>query len=142
MEEINIKDFLEYLKKYILLILAVIAVSLIGVVLYEKNIKIPMYSANTTIVLTQTNQTQETTITQNDLQINSKLVSTYSEIVKSKLVLQQVINNLNLDYTYKELYRNVYVENVQNTEILKVSVKDRDPNNASMIANKIAKVFS
>lgn len=142
MEEINIKDFLDYLKKYILLILAVVALFLIAILLYEKNLKVPMYSANTTIVLTQTNQAQEATITQNDLQINSKLVSTYSEIVKSKLVLQQVINSLNLDYTYKELYKNITVENVQNTEILKISVKDKDPNNSSEIANKIAKVFS
>ena len=142
MEEINIKDFFEYLKKYSLLVAAVIALFLVLIVVYDKNIKIPMYRASTTIVLTQTNQSQETTITQNDLQINSKLVSTYSEIVKSKLVLQQVINNLNLDYTYKELYKNVYVENIQNTEILKVSVADKDKDNAAEITNKIAEVFS
>ena len=142
MEEINIKEFLEYLKKYVLLIMLVVALFLAGVVVYDKNIKTPMYSSSTTIVLTQTNQTQEATITQNDLQINSKLVSTYSEIVKSKLVLQQVINNLNLDYTYKELYKNVNVENVQNTEILKVSVKDKDAINSKEIVNNIAKVFS
>lgn len=142
MEEINIKEFLEYLKKYILIIMLVVAIFLAGVVVYDKNLKTPMYSANTTIVLTQTNQAQEATITQNDLQINSKLVSTYSEIVKSKLVLQQVINNLNLDYTYKELYKNVNVENVQNTEILKVSVRDKDATNSKEIVNNIAKVFS
>ena len=142
MEEINIKDFLEYLKKYIFIIILVVTIFVAVIVFYDKKIKTPMYSANTTIVLTQTNQAQETTITQNDLQINSKLVSTYSEIVKSKLVLQQVINNLNLDYNYKELYRNVSVENVQNTEILKVSVRDKDPNNSAEIVNNIAKVFS
>ena len=142
MEEINIKDFLEYLKRYVLLILAVVAVALVIVVVYEKKFKSARYSASTTIVLTQTNQAQEATITQNDLQINSKLVSTYSEIVKSKLVLQQVINDLNLDYSYKELYRNVSVQNVQNTEILKISVQDKDPNNAAEITNKIAKIFS
>ena len=142
MEEINIKDFLDYLKKYILVIILVIVIFLAGIVFYDKKIKVPMYSANTTIVLTQTNQAQEATITQNDLQINSKLVSTYSEIVKSKLVLQQVITNLNLDYTYKELYKNVSVENVQNTEILKISVRDKDPNNSAEIVNNIAKVFS
>ena len=142
MEEINIKDFLDYLKRYVLLIFAIIALFLVIVVVYEKNFKIPMYKSSTTLVLTQTNQAKETTITQDDLQINSKLVSTYSEIVKSKLVLQQVINNLNLDYTYKELYKNVYVENVQNTEILKVSVLDKDKQNSADIANKIASIFS
>lgn len=142
MEEINIKDFLEYLKKYILIILIVVVLFVAGIIFYDKNLKVPMYSSSTTIVLTQTNQAQEATITQNDLQINSKLVSTYSEIVKSKLVLQQVINNLNLDYTYKELNKNVSVENVQNTEILKVSVKDKNANNSSQIANNIAKIFS
>ena len=142
MEEINIKDFLQYLKKYSFIIIMVCLVALVFVVIYDKNIKVPMYRASTTIVLTQTNNTQDATITQNDLQINSKLVSTYSEIVKSKLVLGQVINDLNLDYTYKELYKNISVENVQNTEILKISVLDKDKNLSSEIANRIAVVFS
>ena len=142
MEEINIKDFLDYLKKYALIIIAIVMVCMIGTVIYDKEIKVPTYKSNTTIVLTQASDNTNTTITQNDLTINSKLVSTYSEIVKSKLVLEQVINNLGLDYTYRQLYKNVGVESVQNTEILKISVTNENAEAAMNIANEIATVFT
>ena len=146
MEEINIKDLFEYIKKYFYFIIIVALILLIEVIVYDKSIKVPMYKTYTTLVLTQANNASNTvinsTITQNDLTINQKLVSTYSEIVKSKLVLEQVIKNLNLDYSYKELYKNVSVQAVQDTEILKISVLDKDKNLATDIANKIADVFS
>lgn len=142
MEEINIKDFLDYLKKYMAIIIIVMVLCVLAIVFYDNNIKVPLYKSNTTIVLTQTNENNNTTITQNDLTINSKLVSTYSEIVKSKLVLEQVINNLGLKYTYKELYKNVFVESVQNTEILKISVSDKSNIRAQQIASEIANVFT
>ena len=142
MEEINIKDFLDYLKKYIFIIVIVVCLAIVLIFIYDKNIKVPLYKSNTTIVLTQTTPNTETTITQNDLTINSKLVSTYSEIVKSKLVLEQVITDLDLDMTYKELYKKVSVESVQNTEILKISVLSEDASRSAEITNRIAIVFS
>ena len=39
MEEINIRDFLNYLKKYVLVIVAVSLVLVIGVFVYDKSIK-------------------------------------------------------------------------------------------------------
>ena len=131
MEEIDLKDLFNYIKKYIFIIIIVAVALLVEVFIYDKAVKIPMYKTYTTLVLTQSNENTTATITQNDITINQKLVATYSQIVKSKLVLQQVINDLNLDYTYKELYKNITVENVQNTEILKISVRDKDPNNSS-----------
>ena len=44
MEEINIRDFLNYLKKYVLVIAAVALVLIIGVFIYDKSIKKPLYT--------------------------------------------------------------------------------------------------
>ncbi len=142
MEEINILDFLNYLKKYLVIIGVVSLVLLVEVIVYDKAVKIPMYKTYTTVVLTQASDTQTATITQNDITINQKLVSTYSEIIKSKLVLEQVITGLNLNYSYNELKNNVSVEAVANTEILKISVSDASADKATKIANRIATVFS
>ena len=103
MEEINIKDLLEYIKKYLFIIIVVSVLLLIEVIIYDTKIKTPMYKTYTTLVLTQSNENANTIITQNDITINQKLVSTYSEIVKSKLILNQVIKNLNLSYTISQL---------------------------------------
>ena len=143
MEEINIRDFLNYLKKYVLVIVAVSLVLIIGVFIYDKSIKKPLYTTYTTIILTKSNETQTgTTITQNDILLNQKLVETYSKIIKSKLVLEQVISETGVTYTAEELSENVSVEAYENTEMLKISVTDQDPELAANIANSIAQVFS
>ena len=142
MEEINILDFLNYVKKYIVIIMVLSFILLVEVVVYDKAIKVPMYKTYTTIVLTQASDASNSTITQNDITINQKLVSTYSEIIKSKLILEQVISGLNLDYSYGDLKKNVSVEALTNTEILKISVEDANADKAAEIANKIATVFS
>ena len=143
MEEINIRDFLNYLKKYVLVIIAVSLVLVIGVFIYDKSIKKPLYTTYTTIILTKSNEAQTgTTITQNDILLNQKLVETYSKIIKSKLVLEQVISETGVTYTAEELGENVNVEAYENTEMLKISVTDQDPELAASIANSIAQVFS
>ena len=143
MEEINIRDFLNYLKKYVLVIAAVALALVIGVFIYDKSIKKPLYTTYTTIILTKSNEAQTgTTITQNDILLNQKLVETYSKIIKSKLVLEQVISETGVTYTTEELSENVSVEAYENTEMLKISVTDQDPELAASIANSIAQVFS
>ena len=143
MEEINIRDFLNYLKKYVLVIVVVSLVLIIGVFIYDKSIKKPLYTTYTTIILTKSNEAQTgTTITQNDILLNQKLVETYSKIIKSKLVLEQVISETGVTYTAEELGENVNVEAYENTEMLKISVTDQDPELAASIANSIAQVFS
>lgn len=143
MEEINIRDFLNYLKKYVLVIVVVALVLIIGVFIYDKSIKKLLYTTYTTIILTKSNETQTgTTITQNDILLNQKLVETYSKIIKSKLVLEQVISETGVTYTAEELSENVSVEAYENTEMLKISVTDQDPELAANIANSIAQVFS
>ena len=146
MEEINIKDFLDYLKKYIILIIFITVLLVSGVFAYDKMVKKPMYTTYTTIVLVKGENTSLTganeAISQNDVLLNQNLVSTYSQIIKSKLVLKQVISDLKLDYTIKQLSSNIKVEALEDTEILKISVSDLKPERAADIANKIADIFS
>ena len=143
MEEINIKDFFNYLKKYILIICGVVVIFVIGVFTYDKSIKKPLYTTYTTIILTKSNEAQtSTTITQNDILLNQKLVEPYTKIIKSKLVLDQVISETGITYTAEELGQNVAVEAYENTEMLKISVTDSDPELSASIANSIAQVFS
>ncbi len=142
MEELNITELLQYyLKKLPIIILTAILAILVGY-FYIKNIQTPLYHGDTTIILVQQNNSNvNSTVTQNELTINEKLVSTYSEVIKSKRVLNQVINNLELDLTYGELYNNVTVSAVTNTSIIKISISDANKEQAATIANELAKVF-
>ena len=142
MEEINLKDFWNYYKKYLLIVLLVVSISIVSIFIYDKVIKTPRYSTNTTVVLAKDSNDGNETISGADVTLNQKLVSTYSEIIKSRLVLSQVISDLNLDYSVEKLQKDISVQAITNTEILKITVTNDDPNLASEIANSIAEVFN
>ena len=142
MEEINIKDFFIYLKHYILAFILMIALCVGGIVTYDLVIKKPIYQAQTTIVIAKADSSSNSSATLNDVNTSQKLTTTYGEIAKSELVLNQVVDNLNLNTNAKSLGSNLTVKPVENTSILSVSVKDPDAWQAARIANEIADVFS
>ena len=139
MEEIDLKDLLSYFwsKKVIILVMFLLGL-VIGEV-YTAAIQKPLYQSYTTILLTKAS---DSTITSNDVTLNRNLVDTYREIIKSKKVLNKVINNLELDYDYAVLNRKVGVTSINDTEIIKITVVDKDSKQASDIANEIANVFN
>ena len=140
MEEIDLKDLLNYfLSKKVVIIVAVLVALLAGSV-YTAMLQKPKYKSYTTILLTKENDS--TSITSNDITLNRNLVDTYREIIKSKKVINNVINNLNLNYTFSELNKNVTVESINDTEIIKISVVDYNPKIAKDVANEIASVFN
>lgn len=143
MEEINLKDFFSYLKHYIWAFILVTALAVTGVAFYDSVIKKPIYQASTTIVIAKSSDgASNSTTTLNDVNASQKLTTTYSEIAKSELVLNQVVKRLDLPMTGKELSKNVTVKPVEDTSILNVQVKDLDPKEAARITNEIAEVFT
>ena len=147
MEEIDLKELLKiFWTKKLQIILIILIFMGIGVI-YTVGFKVPLYSAETTLILASQNSNQSnsnTTSTATDITVNSKLVSTYSELVKSKNVIRQVITNLNLGTTISEdeLKNNVTVSAVKDTEIIKITVTTKEPVNSAKIANEIAEVFT
>lgn len=142
MEEINLKDFFSYLKHYIVAFILMIVLAVGGVTVYDTVFKKPIYQAQTTVVIAKSENSTNAAATLNDVNVSQKLTSTYGEIAKSELVLNQVISNLDLGIGVKSLSSNVTVKPVEDTSILSVTVRDRDAVKAAEIANEIADVFS
>ena len=142
MEELNLRDMFEYYlsKSLFIFVVAVVAVTLSCA--FSVFFKTPMYQSYTTIVLAGTNTDTEMGITQNEVTLNQKLVSTYREIIKSRRILGQVVDNLKLETSIEALSSNTTVTTVKDTELIKITVEDQDAVNAKAIADEIAKVFS
>lgn len=143
MEEINLKDLLTYFMKKIPIILLISIIVMTLGMCYTLFFKTPLYHGNVTLILVKkdSDYNSTTTITQNDIVLNQKLVATYTEIIKSRRVLKQVINDLDLEYNASELSNKVSVSSISDTEIIKISVSDEDSKQAVKIANTIAEVF-
>ena len=139
MEEIDLRELLDYFKSKIITIIVIVALVMICGNIYTSLTRVPMYRSDTTIVLVSETTTQSNL---SDIQMNKNLVDTYSEIIKSRKVLEPVIDNLKLKCSYGELKANVSVNSVTNTEIIRVSVSSKKPETAKRIANEIGKVFS
>lgn len=149
MEEIDIMEVLYALRdklKYI--VITVVACALVGLI-YSKLFVTPMYKSSTTFVLSKSKDVDNTdstnsdgsAITQSDVTLNSKLVSTYSEIIKSKTLAKQVIDSLGLDMSVDELINSVTVSSKDDTELIEITVSNKDPKLSADIANSLAEVF-
>jgi capsular polysaccharide biosynthesis homolog ywqC len=147
MEELNLKQLINIIwngKKYI--IITIILSVLLGIG-YSYFLVTPKYEASTTLVLAKAEEkaTNEisTGITQTDLNINQNLVSTYRELIRSKTVIREVMENLKIkDLKETTLKNNITVSSVRDTELIEITVKDENPERATNIANEIAKVFT
>lgn len=146
MEELDLKELLTIFWNKKVQIILLVAIFIVLGVIYTIGFITPMYTSSTTLVLAAVegtdNKTTDSTITTTDVTLNSKLVSTYSELVKSKNVLRQVISNLNIDVVEDDLRKNITVTSVKDTELIEISVSNQNPTYASQIANEIAKVFT
>ena len=145
MEEIDIQEIFKRLWNSRRFILTTMIIFMIVAGVYSFVIQMPKYQSYTTIVLTKAGNTNDdnTSVTQTDVTMNQKLVGTYSEVVKSKTVLSQVISNLQIaNLTESELRNNVTVTAIEDTEVIKIIVSNENPEYAAKIANEIGKVFS
>ena len=139
MEEINLKEVYSYFKSKILWILIAIVVIIVIGNVYTIITREPMYRSNTTIVLV--GESKEG-YSQSDSQLNQNLIGTYSEIIKSRKVLSQVIENLKLKMSVEELSNNITTTSVEDTEIIQITVANANAKDAKKITDEVAKVFS
>ena len=143
MDELEIKRLLKTVYNKKLYIAMIILLFILAGYIYSYYYVTPKYKSETTIILIK--NTEESTakeITQSDINLNQKLVSTYGEIIKSNKVIRTVIKNLDLDISENKLNNLISVTDINNTEILKITVVNQDAKLAKNIANEVAKVFS
>ena len=141
MEEINIKELWNYFISKIYIIILLVIISMLVGNIYLLAFQKPLYKSTTTLVLVSESSNNQS-ITQSDIALNNNLVTTYSEIIKSRSILSKVIKNLNLNTSTENLSRNITVTSVTNTQLIKIAVSDENNLKAKAIANEIAKVFS
>lgn len=100
----------------------------------------PIYESTTKIYIL--NRQENTAVTYNDVQVGTQLTKDYAELVKSRFVLEEVIQKLGLDLTYEKLAKKLRIETPADTRILSVSAEDENPVQAMEIANAVRETAS
>lgn len=126
---------------------AVIAVSVftavVGFVLAAFIIK-PTYSAS--VMLYVNNSTFDAgdlgfSISSSNLTAAQSLTKTYTVLLKNRTTLERLIKEIDVDYSWEEIYDMIESGPVNETEVMQVTVTCDDPRMAARIANGIAVVL-
>jgi succinoglycan biosynthesis transport protein ExoP len=113
---------------------------LISVIVFVVSVNMtPVYQAKVTMMV---NQATSTTPFSTYIGTGEELTLTYSELLKTRPLLEVVIANLGLDLSPDDLLEDMIDTNlIPDTQLLALTVEDTDAQRASGIANEIAVMF-
>ncbi len=124
----------------------VLAAALAGFALffYASFLITPLYQAKALMYVNNSSISvggTSVSISSGELTAAQSLVETYSVILKTRLTLNEVIEEVNLSYTYEQLYNMIEVGAVNSTEIFSITVTSSSPQEAEEIANTVADIL-
>ncbi|HGK1066670.1 TPA: capsular polysaccharide biosynthesis protein [Streptococcus pneumoniae] len=125
-------------RKLVILLVAIITSSVAFA--YSTFVIKPEFTSTTRIYVVNRDQGEKSGLTNQDLQAGTYLVKDYREIILSQDVLEEVVSDLKLDLTPKGLANKIKVTVPVDTRIVSISVKDKQPEEASRIANFLREV--
>ena len=99
----------------------------------------PQYSSTTKVYVVNQKK-DDKAITTQDVQLGSLLVKDYKEIILSNKVMEDVADKSGTGLTAKELAKKVSVDAPKDTRIISITVRDKDPQVASELANTVKEV--
>ncbi|MDA2378806.1 Wzz/FepE/Etk N-terminal domain-containing protein [Bacillus cereus] len=139
-ETISLKELFHILKKRLAMILAITFIVAIVMAIISFFFMTPLYQSSTQILVNQKKQ-EGTAIQIGEIQSNIQLTNTYKVIIKSPVILDQVNEKLNLKMTAHDLTGKINVANEKDSQVISITVEDKNPKLARDIANATADVF-
>lgn len=137
---IDLLELFRYLKKRIIIIIAVCLVCAVAGFLGTKLFITPEYTTNTRMYVL--NRSNENNVLTSDFQIATYVMNDYKALITGQNVTKEVIRRLDLDMTPEALSGKIEVTSVENTRVLQINITDPDPQKAADIANTVREVAS
>lgn len=140
LKTITLKDFftLFYTRIWLIILIPVIC---IGIVFVQQHFFFnPEYKATATLYILKQENEAGYNYTDSDFSLALDVVNDCTYILKSNVVLDQVISSLDLDMSYDDLYDCIETENPSDTRILEVSVITHEASLSKKIADKVCMI--
>ena len=137
-ETIDLREIVQIIRKNLIIIVAVTLVAALCGYFVTAMFITPKYKASATMIVNaREDMAAQTVVTNDQLTSASKLVETYSVILKSDTVLDKTIQDLGLNLTYDQLVSKVSVTPVNSTQVMEIAVVDPSADLAKKIAQSI-----
>ncbi|MDO4621115.1 MAG: Wzz/FepE/Etk N-terminal domain-containing protein [Lachnospiraceae bacterium] len=114
-----------FLERWKVLIL-IVAIAVGGMFAVTKLTFTPRYQSTATLYILRRENSSDYSYSSSDFTIALNVVNDCTYLLKSHAVLDEVIEKLQLDTTYLNLYRTISTKNPSNTRILEVTVETED----------------
>ena len=138
--EIDLLEIFSLFMGQIWLILSVGLFAALLAFIISKFLIAPTYESTTKIYIL--NKNENTTVTYSDVQLGTQLTKDYTELINSRYVLEEVIQQQGLELEYKELQKKVTVSTPTDTRVIYITVEDHDPVLAMNVANSVREAAS
>ena len=135
--EIDLVELFYYLLERAKWIIAAAILGALVMGIYSQFMATPMYQATSKLYVLNSN---DSAVDLADLQIGTYLAADYQQVFNTWEVHEQVLENLNLDYSYSALQGMLSVSNPTDTRLLNITVTSSDPKEATNLANEYAAV--
>lgn len=99
----------------------------------------PMYRSTTKVYILD-RDTSNGNLTYSDVQLGSVLTKDYTQLIKDRTVLEEVLATFGLNESYASLASRVEVEALSDTRIITITVEDENPEVAQVLADEIRRV--
>ena len=105
---------------------------------------LPEQFKSTTRVYILNQNDSSNAMSQSEMQAGAQLTKDYGQLITSRTVLEQVIEDLSLtdSYTYEQFKEKIAVSTPTDTRLIDITVTDTDPKTAQNIANDVRIVAS
>lgn len=123
------------LKNWLWILLSTLGCTILGLLITMFLIT-PKYRAEATMIV-NTRQDQTATVTNDQITSAQKLVDTYSIIIRSRRVVDPIMEKLNIEADYESFVKNIIVESVNDTQVMSIQVENKDPEIALQVVQEI-----
>ncbi len=137
-EEFVMDHFFLLLRKWKLITLITLLLTIAGVSFIMS--RPLLYKAEATLIVSSGDYSVET-LGNDEITRNQRLVSTYAEIARSKHIVSNVIRKLDMEVDPEKVVKTLKMEPVGETELIKISYRDKNPQIAAIMVNEISKEF-
>lgn len=123
------------LKNWLWILLSTLGCAILGLLITMFLIT-PKYRAEATMIV-NTRQDQTATVTNDQITSAQKLVDTYSIIIRSRRVIDPIMEELNIEDDYEDFVEDITVESVDSTQVMSIQVENKNPEVALQVVQEI-----
>lgn len=136
----SLKEILSVVRKNLAKVITLTILFVILSYIFSEFVLVPKYTASVSMIINNKEENVDK-LSESEINVNKKLVTTYSDILKTRGVVNQVISTLELNTDYEKLKDKMSVESENNNEIFTLKIEDTNPERAADTANQTANVF-